>query len=58
MFIYEEVVDEKKNKTGRSRIYSAKLTNMKARIKSENKIFIDFLSKCLKIDPSQRLSAK
>ena len=31
---------------------------MKARIKSNNKNFIDFLSKCLKIDPSVRMSAK
>jgi hypothetical protein len=58
MFIFEEMRDEKNNMTGKSRIYTPKLTNMKARIKSENKAFLDFLSKCLKIDPSQRISAK
>jgi hypothetical protein len=58
MFIFEEIRDEENKKTGKCRIYTPKLTNMKARIKSENKSFLDFLSKCLKIDPSQRISAK
>jgi|688.fasta_scaffold457972_3 serine/threonine protein kinase len=34
------------------------MTNLKARLKSENKNFVDFISKCLKIDPSARISAK
>jgi serine/threonine protein kinase len=34
------------------------MTNLKSRVHSENKHFLDFLSKCLKIDPSARLSAK
>ena len=52
------MLDERKKNTGRNRIYTAKLTNLKYRIKSENKVFIDFISKCLKLDPSQRLSAR
>lgn len=48
----------KKRKTGFCRIFTPKMTNLKARIKSNNKNFIDFLSKCLKIDPSARLSAR
>ena len=35
-----------------------KMTNIKSRLKTNNKNFIDFLSKCLKIDPSARFSAK
>ena len=35
-----------------------KMTNLKSRVKSNNKNFLDFLSKCLKIDPSVRMSAK
>ncbi len=61
MLIYEQLIDksnsEKVRKTGISRIYTPKLTNMKSRIKCDNKNFLDFLSKCLKIDPSARLSA-
>ena len=34
------------------------MTNMKSRIKCENPLFLDFLSKCLKIDPTVRFSAK
>jgi serine/threonine protein kinase len=51
------MVDENKNKTGKSRVYTPKMTNMKSRIKCDNKNFLDFLSRCLKIDPSQRMSA-
>lgn len=40
------------------KIYVPKLTNLKSRLKSEDKIFIDFLSKCLKLDPTMRFSAK
>lgn len=40
------------------KIYVPKLTNLKSRLKSEDKLFIDFLSKCLKLDPTMRLSAK
>lgn len=41
----------------RMRIYTPKMTNMRSRIKSDNKNFLDFISKCLKIDPSQRMTA-
>lgn len=40
------------------RVYTPKMTNMKARIGSDNALFLDFLSKCLKIDPTARFSAK
>ena len=40
------------------RVYTPKMTNMKARIGCENPLFLDFLSKCLKIDPTIRFSAK
>jgi serine/threonine protein kinase len=33
------------------------MTNMRSRIQSDNKNFLDFISKCLKIDPSQRMTA-
>jgi serine/threonine protein kinase len=49
---------KKKRKTGFTRIYLPKLTNLQSRIQSDNKNFLDFLSKCLKIDPSARFSAK
>jgi len=65
LILFEEVMEEtgeegkKKNrKTGFSRIYMPKLTNLQSRIQSDNKKFIDFISKCLKIDPSTRFSAK
>ena len=58
MLIFEEILDKTKNKTGKFRIYTPKLTNMRTRIKNGNKMFLDFLSKCLKIDPTQRMSAK
>ena len=58
MFIFDEIKDANGHQTGASRIFVPKMTNMKARIKSNNKNFIDFLSKCLKIDPSVRMSAK
>lgn len=57
LFIFEQMTDQKKNKTGKCRIYTPKMTNMRSRIKNDNKVFIDFLSKCLKLDPSQRISA-
>lgn len=34
------------------------MTNLKARLRCENKHFMDFISKCLKLDPSARISAK
>ena len=40
------------------RFYAPKMTNMKARMNCENALFLDFLSKCLKIDPTVRFSAK
>lgn len=67
MILFEEVCEEagqdetgkkKKRKTGLYRIYTPKTTTLKARIPSSNKNFLDFLSKCLKLDPSQRFSAK
>ncbi len=51
------MADSNRNRTGKSRIYTPKMTNMKSRMKCENKLFIDFLSKCLKLDPCQRMSA-
>lgn len=47
-----------KEDPGMVRIYMPKYTNLKARLNIEHKSFIDFLSKCLKIDPSVRFSAK
>lgn len=40
------------------KFYAPKMTNMKARMNCDNPLFLDFLSKCLKIDPSVRFSAK
>jgi len=54
----EEAGKKKKRKTGLFRVYTPKTTSLKARIPSSNKNFLDFLSKCLKLDPSQRLSAR
>lgn len=71
MILFEEVEEEsgggrryseksimKKVSQHNVRIYTPKMTNLKARLHCENKLFIDFLSKCLKIDPSVRFSAK
>jgi serine/threonine protein kinase len=65
LILMEEIMEEikegdhkKKCKTGFNRIYLPKMTNLKSRINTDNKNFLDFLSKCLKIDPSARLSAK
>jgi serine/threonine protein kinase len=65
LILFEEITEEtgeegkrKIRKTGFTRIYLPKLTNLQSRIQSDNKNFIDFLSKCLKIDPSTRISAK
>lgn len=67
MILFEEICEEtgedaegkkKKKKTGFCRIFTPKMTNLKARLKSENKNFVDFISKCLKIDPSARISAR
>lgn len=40
------------------RLFIPKLTNLKTRLNCDDKLFIDFLSKCLKLDPSARMSAK
>jgi len=39
-------------------LYIPKKTNMSSRVNSNNKDFLSFLSKCLKLDPTQRFSAK
>ncbi len=57
LMIHEDLKDQNGNLTGKSRIYTPRMTNMKARVQSDNKNFLDFLSKCLKIDPSQRITA-
>lgn len=48
----------RKQKTGRCRVFTPKMTNLKARLKCADKNFIDFLSKCLKLDPSRRISTR
>lgn len=40
------------------KIYVPIVTNLKSRLKTDHKTFIDFLSKCLKLDPTVRMSAK
>lgn len=40
------------------RLFVPKLTNLRTRLNTEDKVFTDFLSKCLKLDPSVRFSAK
>ena len=55
---YSEVLAENDRKLGSCRVYIPKATNIKSRVGSENANFLDFLSKCLKIDPSARMSAK
>ena len=62
MVLFEEVEEEtengKRRKTGVCRVYAPKNTNLKSRIKCSEPAFVDFLSKCLKLDPSIRMSAQ
>lgn len=67
MVIHEEIFDEDpygghqgdpKRPTGYFRAIVPKQSNLKARVKCNDEYFLDFLKGCLRIDPSQRLSAK
>jgi|JI6StandDraft_1071083.scaffolds.fasta_scaffold06121_3 hypothetical protein len=63
--INEEILEEDpyneggaKVPTGYYRALIPKMTNLKARIGCSDEYFLNFLKGCLKIDPSQRFSAR
>jgi len=50
-------MQKKKNKTGKVYVLVPKRSNLKARMRTEDSYFLDFIKILLEIDPTKRVSA-